>query len=973
MKAAGFLKTTICAILVFLTSIPDLAAQGPSSGFTSRAEKRLSEMTLDEKIAQLLIIRIQPEATEAYYREVTGLVGRCQVGGVCFFKGGPTREAILTNRLQSVSKVPLFVAIDGEWGPAMRLDSCTAFPRQMTLGALSEENGPLIYCMGREVARQCKAAGINLNFAPCIDINNNARNPVINSRSFGEDREKVTEKAALYLKGMQDGGIIGCLKHFPGHGDTETDSHLGLPVISKSRAELEELELYPYRRLLEKETQMVMVGHLNVPALDPQDQSVASLSKPIITGLLKNELGHSGLVVTDGMEMKGLRTVCPEPGEAEISALAAGADLLLLPGKTEDVIHAVKEAVLTGRLPQSLIDNRCLRVLTFKEEKGLYERRPVDITEMKETLMSEKGRALDRILEKKAVTLLNNPNEYLPLNYSPALAAPDDSILLLCIGREGYQAEYRAAAARYGMACLWHERNLASGNKEGFLRDALHYRRIIVVMAGTNQLAARQYDVDKEMAACLGRMAQNREVVLLHMGNPYALELFPNLDSYKALIVGYQPTPESVDAALQACFGKMYCEGMLPVSINGYPAGSGLVDLHATDNYSNLPAGITRQIDSVLLEGIRDSIFPGCVMLAMKEDEILYSKAFGHYTYDGGRPVRVNTMFDIASVTKPAATALALMKLYDEGRFRLNDNIAKYVPYLKNTDKAALTVKELLTHTSGLPGFIPFYRKIQDDPRYLRKQSSPDFAVKVADSLYLRSDYPDTMRYEIAHCTLGKKKFAYSDLNFFLLMEMVENIAHTTLEEFLAGQFYLPMGLVHTCFCPLQMNFGKEDIAPTEWDRTFRRQLVQGYVHDQTSALFGGTAGNAGLFSTAGDLAKIFRMLLRGGEFEGRRYLSEKTVNLFTSAHEMHGCRYRALGFSVPRLSPYHDVVPSAAGLHTFGHSGFTGTVVWADPENGLVYILLTNRIYPDMFPNRLSKSGIRFKVQELVYRGMAG
>ncbi|MDY6347622.1 MAG: glycoside hydrolase family 3 N-terminal domain-containing protein, partial [Bacteroidales bacterium] len=286
----------------------------------------LEGMTLEEKIAQLLIIRVSSTENEQYNTALVEKIRRMQPGGVCFFKGTPLREARLTNRIQSASKVPMFVAIDGEWGPSMRLDSCVAFPRQMTLGALSAKNDSLIYKMGLEVAEQCKAVGINLNFAPCTDINNNSRNPVINSRSFGENREKVVRKAALYMHGMQDGGICTSIKHFPGHGDTETDSHYGLPVINKTRQQLDELELYPYRELVKENPDMVMVGHLNVPALDSSKSSVSSLSHSIVTRLLKNELGFKGLIITDGMEMKGVLKQNRFAGDVEVRALLAGCD-----------------------------------------------------------------------------------------------------------------------------------------------------------------------------------------------------------------------------------------------------------------------------------------------------------------------------------------------------------------------------------------------------------------------------------------------------------------------------------------------------------------------------------------------------------------------------------------------------------------------------------------------------------------------
>ena len=393
----------------------------------------LDGMTLEEKIAQLLIIRVSSTEDEQYNKDLVEKVARIQPGGVCFFKGTPRKEALLTNRIQAVSKIPMFVAIDGEWGPAMRLDSCVAFPRQMTLGALSEENDSLIYQMGLEVAEQCKAVGINLNFAPCIDINNNSRNPVINSRSFGENRDKVCRKATLYMHGMQDGGIVTSIKHFPGHGDTETDSHVGLPVIKKSRIELDEMELYPYRKLINENPDMVMVGHLNIPALDPADQSVSSLSYPIVSQLLKKELGYNGLIITDGMEMKGVRKQNRFEGDVEIKALLAGVDILLLPGETDSVIAAIKLAVEQDIIPEELINERCMRVIQFKQSHGILGFKPANIAELKSKMNSAKAVWINRQLEEKALTLLKNEDNTLPLNAKTA-----ENTAFLCVDRKYY-------------------------------------------------------------------------------------------------------------------------------------------------------------------------------------------------------------------------------------------------------------------------------------------------------------------------------------------------------------------------------------------------------------------------------------------------------------------------------------------------------------------------------------------------------
>lgn len=926
----------------------------------------LDRMTLEEKIAQLLILRVNSTDNEQYNKEFVKLVARVQPGGVCFFKGNPTAEASLTRRLQAVSNVPLFVSIDGEWGPAMRLDSCVAFPRQMTLGALSEENDSLIYQMGLEVAEQCKAVGINLNFAPCIDINNNSRNPVINSRSFGENRDKVCRKAALYMHGMQDGGIVTSLKHFPGHGDTESDSHLALPTIRKSRIDLDEMELYPYRQLIKENPDMVMVGHLNIPALDTTTKSVSSLSYTIVSQLLKKELGYNGLIITDGMEMKGVRNQNRFEGDVEIRALLAGADILLLPGETDSVISAIKRAVEEGVISEDLINERCLRVLQFKESHGITNYTSTNSKEIIKWLNRSEAVWVNRQIEEKALTLLKNDDDMLPLNAKTA-----GNTAFLCVDRKAYQSEYKRIVGEYNLPYFYMDKKISTKEQANIITKLAPYKQIIVAFGGSNQLGGSGYGIDMSSVKLLNRLAKEKQVILIHLGNPYALNYFDSLTNYRAVIDAYQFTPSTVAAAMKACFGQIVCEGTLPVSINEYPAGSGILMSKSVENFSALPDDITKSLDKMLQEGIQNRIYPGCEVIALHHGQPIYHKAFGYLDYNRQEKVTPQTMYDIASLTKVAATTLAVMKLYDNGEIHLTDRIGKYVPYLAGTDKANLTLEELLTHTSGMPAFIPFYKSIQGNEKYLRASKSENFSIQVADNLYLRNDYPDTIRYKVAHCKLKEKKYEYSDLNFLLLKDMVENVTMMPIEQFLAETFYQPMGLSHTSFKPLQHGFHKKEIAPTEKDGTFRKQLVHGYVHDQTSALMNGNAGNAGLFSTAEEIGAIFLMLQNGGMYDGERYLSESTVAEFTKMHHLHGCQVRGFGFHTPKATGTSSIVPAAASTHIFGHQGFTGTVVWCDPKEELIFVFLSNRVCPDAEPNNLAKSGIRLKAHELIYKGI--
>ena len=820
--------------------------------------------------------------------------------------------------------------------------------------------------MGLEVAEQCKAVGINLNFAPCIDINNNSRNPVINSRSFGENRDKVCRKAALYMHGMQAGGIATSLKHFPGHGDTESDSHLALPTIRKSRIELDEMELYPYRQLIKENPDMVMVGHLNIPALDSTTKSVSSLSYSIVTQLLKKELGYNGLIITDGMEMKGVRNQNRFEGDVEIRALLAGADILLLPGETDSVIAAIKRAVEEGVISEELINERCLRVLQFKKSRGITNFTSNSSAEIHKWLNRSEAVWVNRQIEEKALTLLKNDDYMLPLNAKTA-----GSTAFLCVDRKAYQSEYKRIVGEYNLPYYYMDKKISAKEQTNMLAKLAPYKQIIVAFGGSNQLGGSGYGIEMSSVKLLNRLAKDKQVILIHLGNPYALNYFDSLTNYRAVIDAYQFTPSTVAAAMRACFGQIVCEGTLPVSINGYPAGSGILMSKSVENFSALPDDITQSLDKMLQDGIQNRIYPGCEVIALHHGQPIYHKAFGYLDYSRQEKVTPQTMYDVASLTKVAATTLAVMKLYDNGEIHLTDKIGKYLPYLAGTDKANLTLEELLTHTSGMPAFIPFYKSIQGNEKYLRTSKSDNFSIQVADNLYLRNDYPDTIRYKVAHCKLKEKKYEYSDLNFLLLKDMVEIVTMLPIEQFLAETYYQSMGLSHTSFLPLKNGFSKKEIAPTEKDETFRKQLVHGYVHDQTSALMNGNAGNAGLFSTAEEIGALFLMLQNGGVYDGTRYLSESTVKEFTKMHTLHGCQLRGYGFHTPKASGQSSIVPGAASTHTFGHQGFTGTVVWCDPDEELIFVFLSNRVCPAADPNNLAKSGIRLKAHELIYKGI--
>ncbi len=935
-------------------------------------EKLLKKMTLEEKIAQLLIIRVYSDFSQEKINEIENTVSKYQVGGVCFFKGSPGKQIALTNRLQKVSNIPLLITMDAEWGPSMRLDSCAEFPRQMQLGAMNSAGDTLIYRMGKEVAQQCKALGVHVNFAPTIDVNNNPDNPVINFRSFGELSKLVAEKGVAYMKGMQENGITACVKHFPGHGDTDVDSHYNLPSIHKSRQELDSLELYPFQKLIDAGVEMVMVSHLNVPALDSAKNSIATLSYPIVTQLLKEELGFKGIVITDGMDMSGLRKSYPKGAEAEIQALLAGIDILLLPNDPAEIIPEIKKAVENGTIPLELIDKKCLKMLTLKEKHKLTKFESVSTADLASKLNATPTEQLIEKINAQSLTLLKNEKQIIPI--SPKELSKTAA---LYIGIDSDTAIYKTLSDASNMDFFY----LTNSEKNGEqLKQALaSYSKVIVNYIYLIDKPKQNYGTHRSSIRFIQELAKSNDVILNMFGNPYALNFFDSLTYMKGVVMAYNPTPNAIKCALQALQGYASFEGKLPISLRHWSALSGITlirkGLKTNETFSSLPSKIETKIDSIINYGIKNQVFPGCQVIAVRKGSVIFHKCYGYYTYNERDAVTFSSMYDVASLTKPAATTLAVMKLYDDGKITLHDTIGKYLSYLKNSDKASITIAELLTHTSGLPAFIPFYKNLIVQNRwnrnYLNKTKTGRFTIEVAKGVYLDSSYVDLIHHRIATSESQGKKYIYSDLGFLMLQEMVEQITGEKIDAYLVRHFYRPMELSHTCFNPLHKGVPLQMIVPTEQDRYFRMQLIRGYVHDQTAALMGGVCGNAGLFSTTSNLAVIFQMLMNGGVYDGNRYLSQETVELFTKSYPLHGCFRRALGFDTPNAQKQSDALPKQASLSTYGHLGFTGTSVWCDPDQELIYIFLSNRVYPIAEPNKLSKSNIRVLIHQAVYEGV--
>jgi beta-N-acetylhexosaminidase len=961
-------------ISIFLFSFATITpVQDPPfySSNTRWADSVFKSLSPDERIAQLFMVAAYSNKDKAHVTEIKKLVNDYKIGGLIFFQGGPVRQAILSNCYQSCSKVPLLIAMDAEWGLAMRLDSTTKFPRQMTLGAIQDDS--LIYEMGVEIARQTTRLGMQVNFAPDIDINNNPLNPVIGNRSFGEDKYNVTKKALMYMKGMQDNHVLACGKHFPGHGDTDSDSHKTLPTIKSSRQRLDTLELYPFKELIAQGLGSMMVAHLSIPALDTTPNQASTLTRKIVTGLLKDTLGFKGLVFTDALNMKGVSKFY-KPGEVDVKALIAGNDVLLFP---EDVLTGIKEikaAIERGEITQEEIDQRCMKILLVKQWTGLDHYQKVKMKDLYTELNTVQAELLNRKLTEASLTLIKNDSEIIPLQQLDSL-----KIASLSLGYKEINAFQKTLENYSPITHFGIDKDAKPETFDSTLIKLKEYNLVIVHLNNTNNKPDKNFGITPKVKAMLTSLMKENRVILNISATPYILAKLDSLEYAKGIVMSYEDNDYSQTYAAQLIFGGVAATGKLPVTASSlFPLGTGFQTKAIRFKYTipeELGADSKKlgQIDSIVLKGIKDHVFPGCQVLVAKSGKVIYQKSFGYHTYENKIAVKNDDLYDIASITKIAASTISLMRLMDEKKVSLDKRLCDYLPWTEGSNKQNIVLREMLTHQAGLRDWIPFWQKtVNKDGTYkegiYNKTPNDFFYKRVANDLYINVNYEDTMYRQILDSPLKEPgKYLYSDLGYYFLKRIIEEETKTPLNIYVKNTFYAPLGLSTMAYKPLA-KFEAKRIVPTEFDAKFRKQLVHGDVHDQGAAMLGGVAGHAGLFSNANDLAVIMQLFMNKGEYGGVRYLDSTTVTECTKCQYCKDNR-RAIGFDKPEMNPDKDSpVCGCVSYLSFGHAGFTGTLAWADPTNQLVYIFLSNRVYPDATDNKLSKSGIRTKIQEVIY-----
>ena len=928
-----------------------------------------SNFSLEEKVGQLFMVDIYSNASLLETDKIKDLIRNQLVGGIIFSKGGPQQQAKLNNEYQALSKTPLLIGMDAEWGLAMRLDSTFSLPWNMTLGAI--QNLQLIEEAGSAISRNAKRLGVHINFAPVVDINTNSDNPIIGNRSFGERKDNVTKKSLAFMKGMHSQGILSCAKHFPGHGDTQTDSHKTLPTISFSKARIDSIELYPFKNMIREGVSSVMVAHLNIPSLEDQPDLPSSLSKTIVTGLLQEDLDFKGLIFTDGLKMKGIANF-KDPGDIELAAFLAGNDVLL---GSEDVPKAsalIIQAYQSGTISEERLANSVRKILSAKYKAGLNKYVPVDTLNLVEDLNSINDLVLYDKLIENSITVIKNNNGILPVKNLEL-----KKIAYVNFGNAD-GAPFLKQLSKYA------EVDWVKANKLDELLEKLKaYNYVILGFHKSNASPWASYKFSKDELTWIQEIARNNLTVLDVFTRPYALLDLQSSSNLEGILVSYQNSAVAQEKSAQIIFGALEAKGRLPISIGkNFPVGTGY-NTKALDRLSyGIPESVgmnsrkLQKIDSVINVALEAEMTPGLQVLVARKGKVIFQRNAGFHSYDKEMAVSDTSLYDLASLTKILASLPLIMELEENGALNFNSKLGDFMPFFKNSNKADISLQNMLMHYARLTPWLPFYVPTIDKTtrlpsvNYYRDSAKVGFSTKVAEKMYIRDDIGDSIMSIIRDSNLEPHLgYKYSDLPFYIMKYYLEDYYSSSLANITQEHFYKPLGANYTTYLPLE-KFKLAQIVPTENDKLWRRQLVHGHVHDQGAAMQGGVGGHAGLFSNANDVAKIMQMYLNGGTYGGRRYLDQKTLDKFNTCYYCEENVRRGVGFDKPQLGTAGPTC-GCVSLSSFGHSGFTGTFTWADPQEEIVYVFLSNRVNPDVDNRSLIREDIRSKIQSIIYNSI--
>ena len=952
-----------------------LFAQSPLISSDSLTQKQwvdsiYNTMSLKQKVGQLFMVQAFSEEKNLQKSKLLNLIKKQHIGGVIYSNGGPVRQAQLNNELQAASKIPLLIGMDAEWGLNMRLDSTYAFPWNMTLGAIKDLD--LIRKTGQYVGEHCKRMGVHFNFAPVVDINTNPQNPIIGNRSFGEEKNDVTEKALAFMQGMQSVGVLANAKHFPGHGDTDKDSHKTLPTVSFDRKRIENTELFPYKKLISNGLSSIMVAHLNVPSLESRSNFPSSLSKPIVTDLLKSQLKFEGLIFTDALDMKGVSNFST-PGEIDYQAFMAGNDVLLMSEDVEVGMEKIMLSYYSGLISEERLAHSVKKILSAKYKVGLNNYKTIETKDLFADLNRVKDDILYSRLMQNAITVVKNDKATLPIKDLEL-----KNIAYLAMG-DSPGDDFLRTLKKYAKIT-----ELKSDNLDQLIQKLKQFNLVIVGFHKSNSNPWRPYKFTNKELVWLQEIARTNEIILNIFSKPYTLDAIKSYTNFESVVVSYQNSKISQELSAQILFGALPAKGKLPVSISNstYKFGHGLEISEINRlSYGN-PESIgmssfkLSKVDSVANFAISDKMTPGIQLLVARKGKVIYDKSFGYHTYSKQQKVDAEDVYDVASLTKILVTLPLLMELVEHGSVNLDDRLGDLLPKYKKTNKSDITLKEMLSHFARLKPWIPFYKSTLDSvtnqpiSKFFSSENSKQYPIQISKNLFLRKDFTDTIHQNIIESELlEEKKYRYSDLPYYFLKDFIESYYDLSLDAIIQQRFYKTIGANFSTYNPSK-KFDKSQIIPTEKDTYFRFDTVHGYVHDMGAAMQNGVGGHAGLFSNTNDIAKLMQMYLQHGYYGGKQFLKAKTIDTFNTCYFCEQENRRGVGFDKPQLEEEGPTC-GCISMTSFGHSGFTGTYAWADPEEEIIYVFLSNRTFPDSKNNRLLKENIRTEIQRLIYEAI--
>lgn len=926
----------------------------------------LNNMTIDEKIGQLFMVQAYSNLDQKHEDFITEMITKYHVGNLIFMQGTPQKQAVLNNKYQTQAKLPLMIGFDGEWGLDMRLKNTYRFPWNMTLGAI--QNDSLVKKFGEHLGKHCKRLGIHINFAPVVDVNVNPENPIIGNRSFGESKENVTRKAISFTQGMQKYRVMANAKHFPGHGDTASDSHHTLPLLDFDKVRLDSIELYPYRKVFDAGVGSVMTAHLNIPSLESNGNLPTSLSKNVVTNLLQEELGFNGLIITDGLNMKGASNYATS-AEIDLAAILAGNDLLLIPQDVPASVRLIKQSLMLKTLTEERLDFSVRKILKAKYWMGLHNYQPVVLENLQEDLNTVEDELLHRELVKNSTTLIKNKKQNIPianLDYQ--------NIAYVKLGDDS-GSDFLKTLKKYAKVDIISDENL-----NGLIKKLKPYNQVIIGFHKSNNHPWKSYKFRQKELVWLQEIARNNNVILDIFASPYSLLQIKSFTNIETILVSYQNSKLAQELSAQLLFGAIKAKGKLPVSVGeDFKEGFGIDTYSLSRLEYSIPEEVKMSstklayIDTLSKTILKEKMAPGFQVLVARKGKVVYQKSFGYHTEKKENLVKDSDIYDLASLTKILASLPLIMQAEEEGKIALNADLKDILPTFENTNKAAVSVKEILSHYGKLKAWIPFYLKTQDSithknlTKIYRTKKSKTFNVKVAKDLYIRKSYKDSIYKYIKEADQREKEgYKYSDLGYYLFKEALENIYNRPLDKLANQKIYSSLGANRMTYLPLQ-KFDKSEIVPSEKDDYFRDQVLHGYVHDMGAAMLGGVAGHAGLFANANDVAKVMQMYLQKGFYGGRRYIKPETVDKFNTRYYEDKEVRRGLGFDKPQLNPKVKATCGCVSDESFGHSGFTGTYTWVDPKSEIVYVFLSNRTYPTMENRGLVKENIRTQIQQII------